>query len=80
MPPPAPAAVASKKPKFKRHTGPLPSAHVSKMTESLDQAEMRLLANAAGTQATNGQTQNVEPDKMQMPLSCQSLLKVNVRD
>ena len=66
-------ASSNKKHKFKKYVGRLPAVPSFDSSDSLDKTEMRLLA-AAESSASDGQ--NVEPNNMQMPLSCQSLLKV----
>ena len=60
--------------KFKPYTGKLKSAGVSRMSEALEDSEMKLYMEAM-EEAMQGSVGN-SSDRLKMPASCQSLLKV----
>lgn len=58
---------------YKSHKGPLRSAGLGRMTESLEQTELRLMKEMY---AEHIAAHSPDPMEMQMPTSCQSILKV----
>ena len=68
--------IVKRKASFKPHRGPLKSAGVSKMTESLQMSEERLLREHLDDQAPEYPP---SPTMMNMPISCHSIVKVGLR-
>ena len=65
---------AKKNKKFKPYRGKLKSAGVSKMTESLDDTEMKMYMTEM---AASMSQQEISSNILTMPASCQSILKVS---
>ena len=63
--------VSSKKRRYKPHTGRLPSAGLKNLTESLEESEMKMYQ-----QQFESPPKTPDPDMLQMPASCHSILKV----